>query len=148
MTEPTLESVPLRYDHLPATHFIHRAAMRTITTPAGSGVDAIVEIDVTDETTNGAGGLQGGMVATLIDCAAGSAVRHHVGLDSGFATQDLAIHYLAALRHGPARAIARMRKVGGRAVVVQVDVVDMGDSERLCALGTATFALLGERRSS
>ena len=148
MTEPTPESVPLRYDHLPATHFIHRAEMRTLTPPASSGVDAMIEIDVTDDTTNRAGGLQGGRVATLIDCAAGSAVRHRVGSENGFATQDLVIHYLAAVRQGPARAIARIRKAGGRAVIVQVEVVDRGDGERLCALGTATFVLLGERRSS
>ena len=148
MIEPDLQTVPLRYDHLPATHFIHRAAMRIVTTPADSGADAIVEIDVTGDSTNGAGGLQGGMVATLIDCAAGSAVRHHLGAVSGFATQDLAIQYLASLRHGPARAIARVRKAGGRAVVVQVEVVDVGDSERLCALGTVTFALRGDRPSS
>ena len=147
MTEALSEGVPLRFGHLGDTHFIHRAEMRTITPQPGSGVDAILEIAVTEENVNGAGGLQGGMVATLIDCAGGSAMRRHVDAVGGFATQDLAIHYVAAMRHGPARAIARMRKVGARTAVVQVDVVDMGDGERLCALGTLTFAVFGERRT-
>lgn len=145
MTDPVAPGVPLRYHRLPETHFLHRADMRIITPSPGSGIDAIFELAVTDETTNGHGGLQGGMTATLIDCAAAAAIRSRVGGEGHYPTQDLAVHYVATLRHGPARALARVRKLGARTVVVQVDVVDAGDDDRLCALGTVTFAVLGDR---
>lgn len=145
MTDPATASVPLRYDRLPDSHFIHRAEMRKVTPLPGSGIDAIMEVDVTDETDNGHGGLQGGMTATLIDCAASAAIHEHAGSKDRYTTQELSVQYLATLRHGPARALARVRKLGKRAIVLQVDVVDAGDDDRLCALGTVTFAVLDDR---
>jgi uncharacterized protein (TIGR00369 family) len=145
MTDPAIASLPLRYDRLPATHFLHRAEMRILTPAPGSGVDAVFELAVTDETTNGFGGLQGGMTATLIDCVAAAAIRARAGGEGHHPTQEMSVQYLASLRHGPARALARVRKLGSRAVVVQVDVVDAGDDDRLCALGTVTFAVIEDR---
>jgi uncharacterized protein (TIGR00369 family) len=135
----------LRFANLPDTHFIHRADMRVAAPEDGS--DAAVELDVTEDLSNGMGALQGGMVATLVDCVSGLAVRHAVGDGVAYSTQDLAVHYLAALRTGPARAVARVRHSGKRMIVVQVDVVDAGDSDRLCAVATVSFAVLGPRRS-
>jgi uncharacterized protein (TIGR00369 family) len=131
----------LRYANLPDTHFIHRADMR-VAAP-DEGTDAAVELDVTDDLSNGMGGLQGGMVATLVDCASGLAVRDAVGTSVPYSTQDLAVHYLAALRTGPARAVARVRHRGKRTIIVQVDVVDAGNGDNLCAVATVSFAVLG-----
>jgi uncharacterized protein (TIGR00369 family) len=81
------------------------------------------------------------MLATLVDCVAGQAVARSVEPGVAYSTQDLSIHYIATLRTGPARALARVRKAGRRSVVLQVDVVDAGDEDRLCAIATVTFAL-------
>ena len=110
----------LRYPDLIEDHFIHRASFRVLHDQPDS--EAVVVVEVTDEVTNGMGGLQGGMVATLVDVAAGQVVRKALGPDSTFATQDMSLQHLAALRVGPARAIARVRKARRRSVVVQVDV--------------------------
>jgi len=134
----------LRYASLPDTHFIHRADMRVVA--PHDGIDAAVELDVTDDLSNGMGGLQGGMVATLVDCASGLAVRDAVDTGVAYSTQDLGVHYLAALRTGPARAEARVRRRGKRTIVVQVDVVDVGDADNLCAVATVSFAVLGPPR--
>ena len=133
---------PLRFPLLVDTHFIHRARLRALDVSGLGGVDAAVEVDLTDDNTNGVGGLQGGMIATLVDCAAGEAVRRRVEPGDGFGTQDLVLHFLAPVRRGPARATARVRRAGRRSVVVQLDVVDLGDDERLCAIATATFVVL------
>jgi uncharacterized protein (TIGR00369 family) len=140
---PPIEEVgsPLVYERLPGTHFIHRADMRLLAVPDGSGIDAIVEVAVDEDNSNGAGGLQGGMVATLIDCSAGCAVRGRVREGDRFSTQDLSVHYLAVVRQGPARASAVVRRAGRRSIVVQVDVIDVGDEGRLCAIATVTFAV-------
>jgi acyl-coenzyme A thioesterase PaaI-like protein len=42
--------------------------------------------------------------------------------------------------------VARVRRSGKRTIVVQVDVVDAGDSDRLCAVATVSFAVLRPRR--
>lgn len=141
--EPLCRSGPqLRFANLPDSHFIHRAQMRVLACDDRADVSAVVEIDVSDENTNGAGGLQGGMVATLVDCAAGQAIRQHVDGGVNFTTRDLTVHYLAPLSRGPARALARVRRAGKRSIVIQVDVVDRGAEDRLCAIATLTFAVL------
>ena len=137
----------MRFPLLIDSHFIHQARLRSLDVTGLDGIDAAVEVDLTDDNTNGAGGLQGGMIATLVDCAAGEAVRRRVEAGEGFSTQDLVLHYLALVRRGPARAIARVRRAGRRSVVVQLDVVDVGDDERLCSIATATFAVLPASRT-
>jgi acyl-coenzyme A thioesterase PaaI-like protein len=119
--------------------------MHTLVPDADLGIDAALEIDVTDENTNGAGGLQGAMTATADRLCHWSSGGRRVGPGVAFSTQDLAVLYPASVPRGPARALARVRRAGRRSVVVQVDVVDAGDDDRLCAVGTATFALVAGR---
>ena len=64
----------------------------------------IVEMDNRPDLTNIRGALQGGLVATLIDIAAGRLAGRHVGPDQDVTTADMNVHFLAPVvggRHGP-----------------------------------------------
>ena len=88
--------------------------------------------------------LQGGLVATLIDIAAGILAGRHVGPDQDVTTADLNIHYLAPVVEGPARAEATIVRAGKRLVVTAVDVTDVARN-RLAARATLSFAVLDRR---
>jgi len=63
----------------------------------------IIEMDNRPDLTNIRGALQGGLVATLIDIAAGRLAEHHVGPDQSVTTADMNVHFLAPVVVGPAR---------------------------------------------
>ena len=66
----------------------------------------IVEMDNRPDLTNTRGAIQGGLVATLIDIAAGRLAGRHVGPDQDVTTADMNVHFLAPVVVGPARAEA------------------------------------------
>jgi uncharacterized protein (TIGR00369 family) len=132
------ESLVMRWPRLPDEHFLHRAGFRLV---EGGDTATVVELDLRGDNHNGAGSLQGGMLATLVDITAGHAVGRCVDVGSRYGTQDLAVHYLAAVSDGPVRATATVRRVGRTAIVVQLDVVDAGHDDRLCAIATVTYAV-------
>lgn len=103
----------------------------------------IVEMDNRPDLTNIRGALQGGLVATLIDIAAGRLAGRHVGPDQDVTTADMNVHFLAPVV-GPARADATIVRAGKRLIVTAVDVTDVG-RDRLAARSTLSFAVL-ERR--
>src|SRR4029453_6154429 len=82
----------------------------------------IIEMDNRPDLTNIRGALQGGLVATLIDIAAGRLAEHHVGPDQSVTTADMNVHFLAPVVVGPARAEATIVRAGKRLVVTAVDV--------------------------
>jgi len=47
----------LRFPLLIDSHFIHQARLRSLDVTGLDGIDAAVEVDLTDDNTNGAGGL-------------------------------------------------------------------------------------------
>ena len=104
----------------------------------------IVEMDNRPDLTNTRGALQGGLVATLIDIAAGRLAEHHVGADQSVTTADMNVHFLAPVVVGPARAEATIVRAGKRLVVTAVDVTDAG-RDRLAARATLSFAVLDPR---
>ena len=104
----------------------------------------IVEMDNRPDLTNTRGALQGGLVATLIDVAAGRLAGLHVGPDQDVATADMNVHFLAPVAIGPARAEATIVRAGRRMIVVAVDVTDVG-GDRLAARSTLSFAVLDRR---
>ena len=105
--------------------------------------DATVIVDMHNRSdlTNIRGALQGGLVATLIDVAAGRLAIKHAGEGNGTSTADMSIHFLEPIVTGPARATATLVRVGKRTIVVAVDVLDMG-RDRLAARSTLSFAVL------
>lgn len=96
---------------------------------------AICEVELTDEVRNTAGVLNGGVVATVIDTAGGSAAARATG-SMAIATAVMTLQYLGPVAIGPGRATARVLRKGQRSVVVQVDMVDVGDGNRLAVTGT------------
>ena len=103
----------------------------------------VLEMDNRADLCNVRGALQGGLVATLIDIAAGMLAGSASGAGYDVTTADLNIHYLAPIM-GPARAEATIVRAGKRLIVTAVDVYDTGRS-RLAARATLTFAVLEPR---
>lgn len=104
----------------------------------------IVDLENRPDLQNLRGALQGGMVATLIDVAAGRLAVKHAGDGAGAGTADMTIHFLAPIVGGPARAAATVIRAGRRSIVVGVDVTDVG-RDRLAARATLSFAILPPR---
>ncbi len=119
-------------------HVISQLAIRTV---PSVDADLVMEMDCTPQRTNSRGGLQGGLVATLIDVVAGLVALRDVPEGMIPTTTTLAVTYLAGIRTGPARAEARVARKGRRSVVVQVEVHDMA-TDRLAAVSTVSFMLV------
>jgi uncharacterized protein (TIGR00369 family) len=105
----------------------------------GNG-EAVAEVDMRPDLVNNAGMLQGGIVATLIDCAGGMAASRATGSMKTF-TADMNVHFLAAGRIGPVRAVGTVLRQGKTSVVTDVRVYDVGNDDRLMTVATLTFQL-------
>jgi uncharacterized protein (TIGR00369 family) len=108
-----------------------------------AGVDLAVELEVTPRVSNGRGTLQGGLIATLVDVAAGLATVRTLPEGHDTTTSDLSVHYLRPVTTGPARAEATVVRRGRRRIVLRVEVLD-GEGE-LAAVSTISFAVLPPR---
>jgi uncharacterized protein (TIGR00369 family) len=104
----------------------------------------IVDLHNRPDLHNNRGALQGGLVATLIDIAAGRLAIKFVEPGGGAGTADMSIHFVAPITTGPARATATLVRAGTRLIVVDVDVTDVG-RDRLAARATLSFAVLNPR---
>ncbi|WP_396930387.1 PaaI family thioesterase [Mycolicibacterium sp.] len=106
----------------------------------------IIDLHNREDLANMRGALQGGLVATLIDIAAGQLAFNVADLGDGVGTADMTVHFLAPIMTGPARAVAKLIRKGSRTVVVGVDVFDVG-GDRLGARATLSFAILTPRKN-
>ena len=106
----------------------------------------VVDLHNRDDLRNVRGALQGGLVATLIDVAAGRLAVKYTDSTAGAGTADMSIHFLAPIVEGPARATATLVRAGRRLIVVGVDVVDVA-RDRLAARATLSFAVMEPRAS-
>jgi uncharacterized protein (TIGR00369 family) len=104
----------------------------------------IMDLHNREDLVNIRGALQGGLVATLIDVAAGRLAIKYTDGGAGAGTADMSIHYLAPILEGPARATATLVRAGRRLIVVAVDVVDVS-RDRLAARATLSFAVMEPR---
>lgn len=100
-----------------------------------------MEMPVDERVVNTAGGLQGGLIATMADVAAGQLAARSTGFGNGIATTDLFIRYLRPITVGPARAVASILRTGRRSVVAQVDIY-RGNDDQLAATATVNFAAI------
>ena len=101
--------------------------------------DLVVELPVAPHVMNTNGGLQGGLLATLVDVAAGKLAMETISSDISVVTSDLSVRYLRPVKTGGARAIARIVYSGKRSLIMQVDIVSLPDEE-LAAIATVNFA--------
>jgi uncharacterized protein (TIGR00369 family) len=123
------------------THLLRRLGMRDV---EDSAERLVIEMDNRPDLTNIRGALQGGLVATLIDIAAGRLAGNASGAGNDVTTADMNVHFLAPIIEGPARAEATVVRAGRRLIVTSVDVFDVG-RDRLAARATLTFAVLDRR---
>jgi uncharacterized protein (TIGR00369 family) len=100
---------------------------------------ARIAFDVTDEHLNPAGTLHGGVLATLVDTAMGTAVRSAIGDDDVPATSQLTVTYLRPGKPGPLAVTARVRTKGEHLTVCEAEVEQDG---KAIGHAVATFALL------
>jgi uncharacterized protein (TIGR00369 family) len=107
----------------------------------------VMELHNRADLVNIRGALQGGLVATLIDVAAGRLAVKHADTRAGVGTADMTIHFLAPIVEGPARATATLVRAGRRLIVIAVDVVDVA-KDRLAARATLSFAVMEPRTSA
>jgi uncharacterized protein (TIGR00369 family) len=96
----------------------------------------VFELRLSPYVVNSLGGLQGGMVALLVDLAAEAAAREATG--EPCVTTDLAINYLALGRVGPIRTRARVLRRGPAGALLRVELRDPGADDRLVTVATAT----------
>ncbi len=122
-------------------HLLHRLGMRDVEV---SDERLVIEMDNRPDLVNVRGAIQGGLVATLIDIAAGRLAGNASGAGNNVTTADMNVHFLAPIIEGPARAEASVVRAGRRLIVTSVDVFDAG-RDRLAARATLTFAVLDGR---
>jgi uncharacterized protein (TIGR00369 family) len=114
------------------------------TTRATDG-DIVVELPVAPHVVNTNGGLQGGLLATLVDIIAGKLALEVIPPGTSVVTSDLSVRYLRPIKAGVARAKARVVHSGKRSLVMQVDVSSLPDEE-LAAIATVGFAAIRHRQ--
>ena len=107
----------------------------------------VIEMDVRPEVSNVRGALQGGLIAVLVDVAAGRLAYESCDHEHGFstATSDLTVHFLSTVVVGPARADAWIVRQGRSNFVLQVEVTDVGRDNKLAAVSTIAFTVLPPR---
>jgi uncharacterized protein (TIGR00369 family) len=99
---------------------------------------AVVEVDVRPELLHRFGAAHGGVVASVVDQALGSAVFPLVARGTWPATLEFKLNYLAAARQGVIRATGTVVSLRTRTAVVQVEVENEGRSIA-AALGTISL---------
>jgi uncharacterized protein (TIGR00369 family) len=132
------ESTPTR---ITEGHLLGQLGMRDV---VDTDERLVIEMANRPDLTNIRGALQGGLVATLIDIAAGRLAERQVTSGQSVTTADMNVHFLAPVVVGPARAEATIVRAGKRLIVTAVDVTDVG-RDRLAARSTLSFAVLDPR---
>ena len=100
---------------------------------------AVVELELRDESRNLFGGVHGGVLFTMADCAAGSAARSR---GMRYVTLNNSFEFLSSTKSNQIRAIASVRRRGRTICVISVDVKD--EEDKLIAGGTFTMYATGE----
>lgn len=99
---------------------------------------SLVGLDAGDHHLNPGGAVHGGVLATMVDVAMGTAVATTGGESP--VTVSLTVTYLAPGRAGRLEARAHVRKRGTRLMVVEAEVVQDGD---VVADALGTFSVKG-----
>jgi len=100
--------------------------------PQGDG-SSLVTVEAAEHHLNPHGSVHGGVLATMVDVAMGTAVADTGGESP--VTVSLAVTYLEPGRAGRLEARAQVRKRGKRLMVVEAEVVQDGEVV-VDALGT------------
>jgi uncharacterized protein (TIGR00369 family) len=120
------------------TNILTHLQMRRIVDPE---TGPALEMALRDEVVNPFGSLHGGFIATLIECASAGRALSMEG-SGRILPSDMHIRFLTTVKVGPARAVTKVLRRGRRAIVVQCDVLDVGDDRKLVASATISFTLI------
>ena len=99
----------------------------------------IWDLPVAEHVVNTSGGLQGGLIATLADIAAGTVAMQLRPPNGGIVTSNLSVRYFRAITAGTARAVSTIVHAGKRSIVVEVEVFNLPEYT-LAALATVGLA--------
>ena len=113
-----------------------RETLQIETVDKGDG-DARATMKAGSDHVNDGGIVHGGAVATLADCAMGSAVCTTLD-DEVPLTVEMKVNYLEPAQEGGLVATARVRRRGKRFIVVEAEGVQ-ADGGDMVAYATATF---------
>lgn len=94
-----------------------------------------------EEHLNDGGIVHGGAIATLADCAMGSALASTLAEGEQPVTVEAKINYLEPGERGTLVAEARVRRKGKRFTVLEAEVTQQESGEHV-AYSTATFTIL------
>lgn len=92
----------------------------------------VLELDLTPYVANSIGTVNGGVQGVLAQLAAED-------LRPGSSCIDLALHFLRQSRSGPLRTRATLVRQGPGTAVVEVDLLDASDDERVLTTAVATL---------
>src|SRR5450759_1506556 len=101
-----------------------------------------IQCRVRSELLNRAGAVHGGVTATLVDAAVGSALHHHFGGTRSFTTVELKVNYFRPVTEGRLLARSRLVRIGSKICVGQVDLSD--ERRRRVGLAIVTYMLLDQ----
>lgn len=102
-----------------------------------------VECAMREDLKNAAGGMHGGVFATLADAAVGISLQRHFGGMRSITTVELKINYFRPVTEGRVFARAKLIRVGATICVGSVDLHNEHGREVGAAL--VTYMLLGDR---
>jgi len=117
----------------PSTHFGRWFGMRCLERADGR---TLYELDVTDKMTNKRGVAHGGVAASLLDTAMGSAVVSAIAREEWCATTQLSIQYRRPVRLGRVLARGRMIRRGRHAAFAEGEITDEAGEVLAAAHGT------------
>ena len=106
-----------------------------------------VQLELVDDLRNPWGIMHGGVTGAIVDHAAAIVARRSLeSSDITLRTNDVVMHYLAPAKVGPVRASGRVMGTRPDGIVVEVEVRDAGNDDRLVALAVATVATVSAHR--
>ncbi|MFW0783366.1 PaaI family thioesterase [Gordonia sp. CPCC 206044] len=105
------------------------------------GAELVVELPVAPHVVNTRGGIQGGLLAAMVDIVAGQHAVEGRPAETGVVTSDMNIRFLRPISEGAARARSRVLHSGRRSVIVQVNIFGTRP-EKLAVTATVDFAIL------
>ena len=106
---------------------------------------SVIRVEITENLLQRRGIVHGGMLATLIDAAVGSAVRSTLSDEQYSATVELKINYLKPATGIYLLATGKVVQRGKTLAVGTAEIVN--DEGTLVAMGTGTFMVFTKSRN-
>jgi uncharacterized protein (TIGR00369 family) len=107
--------------------------------PSSHGVDAALELTVTDALFGPTGAVHAGITTLMADVAGAMAIASRT--QRAGASSSVSVQCLGAARVGPIRALATMLRASKHSAMADVRVIDVGNDDRLVAVAHVTCGL-------